>query len=159
MALEQALQDYFTNNLNKFQFKAIAIGVALNITETTCDVERAGEPTLKDVRLIAADEQLNDYVLQKPKNGSAVVVGLYENNSATAIILKCSEVEKFKVKIGTSLLEIDTSGITAKRGNDTLKQVHQLTIEAIMQVVVIIGNNPAYDKLTQALTKLNNILK
>ncbi len=156
---EELLESIFKGNINKFQFKAIAVGVAVNVNDTTCDVERAGEPTLQDVRLVAEDEEVNDYFLVQPKEGSVVVVGLYENNSATGVLLKTSEVQKVTIKIGETLFQAEAAGVTLKKGNDNLKQVHQLTIEAMMKVVVIIGNNPAYEKLTQALTKLNNILK
>ena len=43
--------------------------------------------------------------------------------------------------------------------NDTMKEVMTLIIEAVQQIVVLQGNNPNYVKLTQALVKVNNLLR
>jgi phage baseplate assembly protein gpV len=45
-----------------------------------------------------------------------------------------------------------------QKGTDTLKQALTLIVEAVQPIVVLYGNNPVYTKLTQALTKINNLL-
>lgn len=75
------------------------------------------------------------------------------------MLLAAGEYDKVKLKIGTAIIEQDSTGLLIKKGNDTLKQVIQNIIEATQQIVVLYGNNPDYGKLTTALTKLNNILR
>lgn len=43
--------------------------------------------------------------------------------------------------------------------NNSLKDALTLIIQAVQQIMVMQGNNPDYAKLSQALTKVNNIFK
>lgn len=60
---------------------------------------------------------------------------------------------------GTVVYKWNRNGFLQQKGSDTLKQILVLITEAVQQVVVLYGNNPDYTKLTQALTKINNILE
>ena len=43
--------------------------------------------------------------------------------------------------------------------DDSLKDALTLIIQAVQQIVIMYGNNPDYTKLSEALTKVNNIFK
>lgn len=58
---------------------------------------------------------------------------------------------------GSSFLQ--DGKFTISVDNDSLKDALTMLIEAVQQIVVMYGNNPDYTKLSQALTKVNNIFK
>lgn len=74
-------------------------------------------------------------------------------------LLHAGEVDKWQLKIGTTIIEQDADGLLIKKDADTLKQVFTNIIEAVQQVVVMYGNNPDYTKLIEAQTKVNNLFK
>jgi phage baseplate assembly protein V len=65
---------------------------------------------------------------------------------------------KFTQTINSSSF-LQDGKFTISAGDDSVKDALTLIIEAVQQIVVIQGNNPDYDKLSQALTKVNNIFK
>lgn len=92
-----------------------------------------------------------------PKIGSYVLAVKIENDEDWMVVA-CDEVDKVRVIAGEMIFEMK-DGYLIKKGNDTLKEVIQLIIEAVQKIVVLQGTNPDYMKLTQALTKAQNILK
>jgi hypothetical protein len=138
--------------------KSLTVGTAINVTDNKCDVKIDGEPDLLDVRLHAIDDSVDNVFIVKPKEESKVLIGFLDKEEKEAVILQCSEVEKVLIRIGATKVEISEEGVSISKGEDSLREIHQLTIEAMMQIVVIIGNNPAYEKLQEALTKTENIL-
>ncbi len=97
--LEQTICNAMKLQSGKTMIKTVCWGVATEVTETTCTVERNGSPTLYDVLLNAIDDNLESYVTVYPKSGSNVLVAIVENLNTEAVVIKCSEVEKFKIKI------------------------------------------------------------
>ena len=69
-----------------------------------------------------------------------------------------SETNKCVTEIASGVrVEVDsTFGLS--KGSDTLKDALTLLIEAVQQIMVIYGNNPDFSKLSQAQTKVNNLL-
>lgn len=114
--VDQAVQQAMLVLGGKSQVKTVCWGVAKEITTTTCTVERDGAPTLYDVLLNAIDDDLQSYVTVYPKEGSNVLVAIIENLKTEAVIVKCSEVEEVKVKIGTQTLLIDKEGFIFNDG-------------------------------------------
>jgi hypothetical protein len=173
LQLEQAIQETVKNISGKNQIKTVSWGIVTEITETTCTVERDNAPELYDVLLNAADDDLRSYVTVYPKLGSNVLIGIVENLNTEAVILKCSEVEKVKVKIGGQTLVLDESGWNINSSSDNLyavlsdyiKQFQKLT-EEINKIKVAIGTSPDVVMIT-AISKeagkinqrLNTILK
>jgi len=115
-ALEQAIEAAVNAHSDKRQIKQVLIGVASEVTDTTCTVEREGAPTLHDVRLNAIDDNLDTYVTIYPATGSNVVVAILENIKTEAVVIRCSEVAKVKLKIGAITLVIDNTGIVINGG-------------------------------------------
>lgn len=75
------------------------------------------------------------------------------------MIIAVGEADKWRLSIGETVIEQDSTGLLIQKQADTLKQIVQLIIESVQQIVVLQGTNPNYDKLLQATAKLNNVLR
>jgi hypothetical protein len=117
-ALEQAARMAMKSQADRMQIKQIISGTATNVGETTCDVEREGAPVIYDVRLNAIDDNLESFVTIYPQAGSFVLVGIVENMNTEAVVLRCSEVEKVKIKIGEQRFLVDKDGFVFNDGNN-----------------------------------------
>lgn len=127
--------------------------------EKTCIViETIGEAEIEipEVRLRPVTNG-NESITIYPKADTYVLCIRIENDEQWMVVA-VDEAERVNVKTDNTEFDIK-EGVLIQRGNDTLKQIIQLTIEATQQIVVLIGNNPDYAKLVQALTKLNNVLR
>lgn len=127
--------------------------------EKTCVlIEEIGEDELEipDVRLrpVAIDD--NGLIIF-PKADTYVLAARIENDEEWMVIA-VDEADKIKWTVGTCKFEVD-DGFLIKKGDNTLKDIIQMIIEAVQQIVVVYGNNPDYTKLASALTKLNLVLK
>ena len=114
--IEQAIQQAVQSIAGRAQVKTVCWGVAKDVTEMSCTVVRDQAPELYDVLLNAIDDDLQSNVTVYPKEGSNVLVGIIENLKTEAVILKCSEVEKVKVRIGEQTLVIDKDGFVFNEG-------------------------------------------
>ncbi len=125
---EQAVQTAVKKIVGKMQIRQTIVGIVKNVRETTCDIERENAPTLLDCRLNAIDDNLQSFVTIYPKEGSDVIVGIIENLKTEAVVLRCSEVEKVKLKIGNQTLKIDKDGFVFNDGTlDGLVKIQELT--------------------------------
>jgi hypothetical protein len=115
-ALDQSIEMAMRKHADKRQIKQVLVGVAKDVTDTTCTVERDGAPTLNDVRLNAIDDNLETYLTVYPAEGSNVIVAIIENLVTEAVVIRCSEVAKIGLKIGTITLVIDKDGIVMNGG-------------------------------------------
>lgn len=116
-ALEEAIEQAVRKIAGKMQLKQVLTGTASEVTETTCTVIREDAPTLHDVRLNAIDDDLQSQFTVYPKDGSHVVVAILEGVKTEAILLRCSEVEKAKIKIGTQTLTMTADGFVFNGGD------------------------------------------
>lgn len=127
-----------------------------SINGLVCDCTPVdGDADILDVRLIA-DENEEFFVLV-PAVDSVVLVSFITKEAAYVSMV--SKISEIKYKIGDAYYSVTQDGFLFQKGNDTMKQAMTLIIEAVQQIVVMYGNNPNYAKLTQALTKVNNILR
>lgn len=96
--LDQLFNQAVKNKISRNQIISITSGIATEITQTTCRVQREGMPDLLDVRLDAIDDELESQFTIYPVTGSNVVVGILNNLATEAVVLRCSEVENIKIK-------------------------------------------------------------
>lgn len=122
----------------------------------TIDCTPLDEPEFFGVRINAEISPAKGVIIT-PKEGSKVFI--IPINQETGIVVLSSEVTGWLLKIGTATIEQNDEGLLIQKDSDTLKEVIQLIIEAVQKIVVIQGQNPDYAKLTQALTKAQNILR
>lgn len=157
------MEDLFKQLLDAHAMSAIPkthlIGIAVEVGDDKCDVKLEGEADLWDVQLHAIEDDLNSRIIIKPKEGSKVIIGFLNNSKTDAFIVQCSEIEEVNVKIDTLEFSIKSTGVLIKKGNDSLKIGLQKLVEAVQQIFVLYGNNPAYLKLQQALLIFNNLLR
>jgi hypothetical protein len=158
-ALEQAIERAILKISGKSQVKQVLSGVAIDVGELTCTVKREGAPSLFDVRLNAIDDDLDNYLTVYPAEGSAVLVAIIENMKTEAVVIRCSEVKKVKAKIGTTELELDSSGFGLNRANQNLKDVISDLIAEIQKIIVLTGITPNVVALEAIKTRMKTILK
>ena len=157
--LDDLLAETFKKAAQVHQFKSISLGIATNITDTVCDVEREDDDTLLGVRLQAVEDTLTSRIRVKPADGSVVIVGIIDNLESEACIIQCSEIDEVLVQIGEVEFSINANGVLMQKGTDTLKNGLQLMGEAIQPIFVLYGNNPAFLKLQQSMAIFNNLLR
>lgn len=95
----------------KHQVKTVQVGQAVEVNNLTCTVKREGQPDLLGVRLNAIDDDLQTYVTVVPKENSSVLVAVIENQKKEAVVICCSEVEKYIGKFGDTTLEFKNGSI------------------------------------------------
>lgn len=123
--------------------------------DDTIVIEFSDESQVDDARLKSVVKNGNKFLLV-PAVGSIVQVARIEN-SDEYIVVAVDEISKLQVKIDTISVEATAAGIEIKKGEDSLKDVLTMMVEATQQIVVLQGNNPDYVKLQQAVLKINNI--
>lgn len=133
-----------------------AVVQSINADDTIVVVTGSGLE-IDDARLKSVVKDGNKFILV-PKVQSTVLIGRIEESEEWSVLM-VEEIDKFLLKIGTVSVDVNATGFELKKGTDTLKQILVLLVEAIQPIVVIYGNNPNYTKLTQALTKINNLLR
>jgi hypothetical protein len=110
-----------------------------------------------DVRLRPVINGLEGLIVF-PKKKSWCLAARIEDTEEWMVVA-CTEIDKWRLKIGDTLIEQNAVGLLIKKQNDTLRQALEMIVEAVMKVVVVQGTNPDYAKLQQALLKIQNILQ
>ena len=87
------------------------------------------------------------------------VLAIRIEDDADWFIIAADEVDKIRFKVGDVVFEQTSEGVLIKNGDNTLKEILKLIIEAVQQIAVIYGSNPDFIKLNQALSKTNSLLK
>lgn len=127
-----------------------------SVNGLNCECEPVNDDAdIQDVRLVTDDAE--DGFVIVPEVGSYVIVQML--NATAGYIAMVSKISEVYYKVGTAEYNVKADGHLIQKGNDTLKDVLTLMVEAVQQITVIYGNNPDYGKLTQALTKINNLLR
>ena len=158
-ALEQIIEQAILKLSGKSQLKQVLSGVAKDVGELTCTVERQGAPSLYDVRLNAIDDDLESCFTVYPAEGSEVLVAIIENMKTEAVVIRCSEVQKVKAKIGTTELELDTDGFHFSRSDESLKTAMGDLVAEIQKIIVVQGTGPNVAALSGIKDRINQILK
>lgn len=151
--LYNALKAVLGNSDSVFPAVVKSVDKSKNVCEVAFDDLEIGNVRLQSI----VDDEVKG-VICYPAVDSVVLVQCL-GDKGEYFITMVSVVEEFKSSIGETVFKQSVNGFEIKNGDAALKEVLQLVIEAVMQVVVVIGNNPDYTKLNKALAKLNKILK
>lgn len=151
---EKAIKRFFDK-----QKGSITQGIVKEVNGNKATIERDGEPNLYNVRLQAIEDEASSFIRVKPKLESVVLCGIIEKQEAEAFIIQCSEIDEVTIVTGNKTYQVNSEGHLLKAGDDTLKEVLQLIIEAVQFIIVLKGRNPDRVKLEQAIEKLNNIFQ
>lgn len=169
--MEQAIEQAVKKIAGKMQLNQVLTGTASEVTDTTCTVTRDGAPTLYDVRLNAIDDNLESQVTIYPKDGSHVIVAIIEGMKTEAVVLRCSEVEKVKIRMGSQSLVIDGTGFVFNEGTTGMVKLPDMvgwmskvyadlqTLKTLLSTTVVAGNgaplaavfNPTVSNPTNAM--------
>ncbi|WP_418894706.1 hypothetical protein [Limibacterium fermenti] len=114
--VEQAIKEAISAVSENSQIKGIISGIAVNVRNTLCDVERENAPTIYDVRLNAIDDDLQSFLTVVPEEKSNVLVAVIENLKTEAVVVRCSEVQKVLLKIGANTVVLDNNGLVFNDG-------------------------------------------
>ena len=132
------------------------IGKVTAVASDSCTLQD-GEVIYSDVRLhVVLDDKEGQTVT--PKVGAQGLAVRIEQ-SGDWYLIASSEVDKWRLSIGTAEIEQDVEGLLIKRGADTLLSALEDLLAGVEQIVVVQGTNPNYVKLAAAKTKLQNLLR
>lgn len=159
MSLEnEHIRNEFETFSGRFGPAAIVPATVKGINDDdTISIELSDGSLIDDARLKSVVKDGNK-VLLIPAVDSCVLVGKIDN-SDEYVVLVVDEITEVQYVVGGVKMVMDATGFLFKKDSDTLKQALVLIVEALQPTVVIYGNNPIYTKLSQALVKINNLLK
>lgn len=146
--MSDTLREEFRRSLNQKvagQFTTIAAKVdAVDEQAYTIDVTPIDEGAeVFDVRLRASLDNKDNGMIQVPKVGSVVLISAINNNWNSAFLSLATELEKLFVKLGDSILEVNSKEIIINGGSlgglikveelkDQLNKTNQV-VQAMMQ--------------------------
>jgi len=131
---------------------------SVNEDEFTCDLyDDDSGLDFFDVRLRPVIDG-KEFITIIPKVDSWVLAVRIED-SDDWVVVSIGEAEKITTTIDTMIIEQNANGLLVKKADDTLKDALTLIVEAVQKIVVIQGTNPDQAKLSQALVKINNLLR
>ncbi len=93
-----------------------------------------------------------------PKVGAWAIAVRIEDGEEWMLV-QAGEVEKYRIEQNDLVFEMDGQKFLIEKTGANLLDILKNIIEACSQIVVIQGNNPNYQKLTDALTKAQLLFK
>ena len=162
--MEEYLNELISIIVSKQEKLIIIPGKIKTLRTIDCDVSRAGQPDLLNVRLHSILESPTDYVKVEPKVGSDVLVAIIENHPTEGFLLSTSEISKTSVKIGTTAIEVSKDGIKAERNGQNLKSVITDFMDSVKTGMCATAVGPApldpptQAKIQLAISKVSQIL-
>lgn len=131
---------------------------SVDVDEVTCVIsDDDTETEFPDIRLrpvLDGTESITMY----PKVGTWALAIRIENDDDWMLIA-AGEFDKWRMKIGTTIIEQDATGLLIKKGNDTLKGILSDFIDEVAKIVVLQGTSPSVPALLAIKTKVLNVLK
>jgi hypothetical protein len=136
--------------------------VSTDEDEATCVLKDDDGLEMFDVRLkpvLTADES----VIMIPAVGSWVLAARIEDEEEW-LVIACEKVDKWRLTVGESILEVDSDGFSFKKGSKSLKTIMDNLLDGIKALTVPTNVGPSGTPLnvatfTQVESDLNNILK
>lgn len=117
------------------------------------------------VSLNAIRQNVEDKMVITPKEGSTVIIGVFENLDQ-AVIIAFSDVEKIYFKKGTTELEADVDGFKFNRKGKNLKETIVSGLEnqnklnkEVQKILVSIGTSPNIPNLVEIEKENNEVIK
>ena len=158
MSFETELQDGL-KKLGSKEMPGVFSAIVLSVDESkgTC-VVNDNELDYTDVRLVASEGE-SDALLVLPEVGSSVLVALLNDDINQMFVVQYSKLNKVKLSIRTTALDIDKDGHKLARGGEDLKTILNDLIIEINKISVVVGttiNIPAVEAIKQ---RLNTVLK
>lgn len=156
MEFEKEIKELLQKFSQQFGPVIIIEADVLSINEDdTMVVELPGKIVIDDVRLKSVIKDGSFFKIT-PEIGSTVCIGRI-GSSEEWILISTGNIQNMMVAFDSLIFRLREDGLYLKKGNDNIKEVFENIIESVMQIVVMNGNNPNYDKLQTALEKTQNL--
>ena len=159
MSPDEVFKKLLDKSQRKGSIREIGEGRAVNTTESNCTVLRDGQPELHDVRFHATEGTPGSRITMIPADQSSVIYAIIDQQDTEAVILKCSEVEKVLIHVGSVKYEIDSAGHLISGANDTLKTILTDFINEVRKIIVVNGTSPNVAALDAIKQRMNNFLR
>jgi len=158
MSYETDLQEGL-KRLGKKEMPGVFSGdvVSVDAAKGTCTVND-GELDYTDVRLVASESE-SDALLVLPEVGSSVLVALMNEDINQMFVVQYSKINKVKLKIGTTALDIDENGHQLARGNEDLKSILNDFMTEVNKISVVVGTTINIPAVEAIKLRLNTVLK
>lgn len=156
MEFEKEIKELLQKFSQQFGPVIIIEADVLSINEDdTMVVELPGKIVIDDVRLKSVIKDGSFFKIT-PEIRSTVCIGRI-GSSEEWILISTGNIQNMMVAFDSLIFRLREDGLYLKKGNDNIKEVFENIIESVMQIVVMNGNNPNYDKLQTALEKTQNL--
>lgn len=154
----EEIRDALANHAKRFGPAASMIANVKTVDEVnfTCVLEDDGL-TYEDVRLRPVLDGNEGLTLFPKINTWALAVRIEQGEDW--MLVAAGEYDKWRLKIGTAVIEQNSTGLLIKKDADSLKDALVTLIEAVEAIIVLQGRNPDRVKLLAAKTKIINILR
>jgi hypothetical protein len=152
--LQQGLKTLSTKEISPV-FSADVLSV--DEAKGTCKVND-GQLDYTDVRLVASESE-SDALLVLPEVGSSVLVALMNEDINQMFVVQYSKINKVKLKIGTTALDIDENGHQLARGNEDLKSILNDFMTEVNKISVVVGTTINIPAVEAIKLRLNTVLK
>lgn len=154
-AKEQDIRDRLKQLAETFGPAPTLLGKVKSVASNTCVVTDSDvDYTVRLNVVIGAQEGQTLF----PQVGSYALAVRIENTQYWQLVA-CSALDKWRVSVGTRVIEQDLSGMEISNGTANLKDVLTGIIEACLVINSSPGVPPDLVKLGEALAKTNLILK
>lgn len=157
MTVDEEIKEYMRQFSAQYGPIVTQLAMVKSVNENdTVVVQLFDDTIIDDVRLKSIIKAGNEWVLI-PEIQSLILIGKIGNSSEWAMFLPHS-VTAVKSKIGEQQLLFNKDGLQLKNEGETLKDALVKIIQACEQILVLQGNNPNYQMLSEAKTIINKIL-
>jgi hypothetical protein len=133
----------------------MATVTSIDKDNNTCEVS-IDENELGAVRLQAIVKADQKGFRLYPAEGSKVIIERM-NERGDWMVTLFSTIEEVVIEIGDATLRMNADGLVISKGDDDLKHVLKLIIQAVQQMMILYGNNADFVKLQQASDMTDNI--
>lgn len=129
---------------------------SVDTSEMTCVIDDDGFE-IPEVRLRPVLDNKESITIYPKVGAWALAVRLEDTEEW--MLISAGEVAKYQIKQNDLVFEMDGEKFLLEKQGANLMEIIKSICEACLQIVVIQGNNPDYQKLTDALTKIQLLFK
>lgn len=160
MIKDAQIREALANHAKRFGPIQTILGTVENVNrlDFTCDLLNDDQSVFVDVRLRPVLDG-NEALTVFPKIGTWALATRIEG-SEDWMLISVGEADMYRAKVGELLFEMDvqTGKFKIENGTTNLKEVITLIANSLKAVLVVVGNNPDFIMLEDALNKLDTLM-
>ncbi len=140
--MDEVLKQLIETVLQANEKMIIVSGIVKEVRAEDCDISRAGQVDITKVRFKAVLNEVENYFKLTPKQGSAVLVAIIENNPAVGVLISCSEVEKIEIKLDEAEFRISDGKFTVKNAGADAKEILTTVLNKLKNAIITTPSGP-----------------